>query len=51
LCPRAKVRQLVPQLGQIRRSTNNKAVRLLGWSPRSNEEALVATAESLLRTA
>lgn len=45
------LRQLVPQLGQIRRSTNNKAIRLLGWSPRSNEEALLATAESLLRMA
>jgi nucleoside-diphosphate-sugar epimerase len=41
--------QVVPQLGKIRRSTNTKARRLLGWSPRSNEEALVATAESLLR--
>jgi nucleoside-diphosphate-sugar epimerase len=41
--------QLAPQLGRIRRSTNNKARGLLGWSPRSNEEALVATAESLAR--
>jgi dihydroflavonol-4-reductase len=24
-------------------------VRLLGWAPRSNEEAIVATAESLVR--
>ena len=41
--------QLAPQLGKIRRSTNSKARRVLAWSPRSNEEALVATAESLLR--
>jgi nucleoside-diphosphate-sugar epimerase len=45
------LRQVVPQLGKIRRSTNNKARRLLDWSPRSNEEALVATAESLLHLA
>jgi nucleoside-diphosphate-sugar epimerase len=43
------LRQLVPQLGKIRRASNEKAKRLLGWAPRSNEEAVVATAESLLR--
>ncbi|MFN5449739.1 MAG: aldehyde reductase, partial [Bradyrhizobium sp.] len=26
----------------------DKAKRLLGWSPRSNEEAILATAESLI---
>jgi hypothetical protein len=26
-----------------------KARRMLGWAPRSNEESIVATAESLLR--
>jgi len=29
--------------------TNAKAIRMLGWSPRSREEAIVATAESLVR--
>jgi nucleoside-diphosphate-sugar epimerase len=43
------VKALVPNLGKIRRATNAKAKRMLGWTPRSNEEAIVATAESLLR--
>ena len=43
------VRQLLPLLGKIRNASSEKARRVLGWSPRSNEEALVATAESLIR--
>jgi dihydroflavonol-4-reductase len=43
------VQPLLPLLGQVRNATSEKARRVLGWSPRSNEEALVATAESLLR--
>jgi dihydroflavonol-4-reductase len=43
------MRQLLPLLGKIRNATSAKARRVLGWSPRSNEEALVATAESLIR--
>jgi dihydroflavonol-4-reductase len=39
----------VPELGKYKNSTNEKARRLLGWAPRSNEEALVATAESMRR--
>lgn len=30
-------------------ATSEKAQRLLGWVPRSREEAIVATAESLVR--
>jgi len=30
-------------------ATSEKAIRLLGWAPRSSEEAIVATAESLIR--
>jgi dihydroflavonol-4-reductase len=45
----ASVRQLLPLLGVIRNATSEKARRVLGWSPRSNEDAVVATAESLLR--
>jgi len=30
-------------------TTAEKAHRLLGWSPRSSEEAIVAAAESLVR--
>jgi hypothetical protein len=43
------LQQLLPLLGNIRNVTAEKAVRVLGWSPRSNEEAVVATAESLVR--
>ena len=40
---------IVPELGKVRRASNAKAKRVLGWSPRSNQESIVATAESLLR--
>ena len=43
------VRQIVPELGKMKNATNEKARRVLGWAPRSKEEAIVATAESLLR--
>jgi nucleoside-diphosphate-sugar epimerase len=43
------VRQIVPELGNVKSATNAKAKRVLGWMPRSNEEAVVATAESLVR--
>jgi len=43
------VKQILPELGKIKNATSEKARRLLSWTPRSNEEALVATAESLLR--
>jgi nucleoside-diphosphate-sugar epimerase len=43
------VRQFVPELGKRKNATSEKARRVLGWTPRSNEEAIVATAESLMR--
>ena len=43
------VAQTLPELGKIKRATNEKARRLLGWAPRSSEDAIAATAESLLR--
>jgi nucleoside-diphosphate-sugar epimerase len=43
------IRQITPELGKRKNATNAKAKRLLGWAPRSNEEAIVATAESLVR--
>jgi len=43
------VRQLLPELGKIKNATNEKAKRMLGWAPRPSEEAIVATAESLVR--
>ena len=42
-----KLREVVPQLGILRRASNAKARRILGWSPRSAEEAVLATAKSL----
>ncbi|CDX35211.1 NAD-dependent epimerase/dehydratase [Mesorhizobium sp. SOD10] len=41
--------QIVTELGKPRNATSAKAMRLLGWTPRSQEDALVATAESLIR--
>ena len=43
------VKIILPELGKWKNATNEKAKRLLGWTPRSNEEAIVATAESLVR--
>jgi nucleoside-diphosphate-sugar epimerase len=43
------VKQIVPELGKRKNATNEKAKRMLGWAPRSNEESVVATAESLVR--
>jgi nucleoside-diphosphate-sugar epimerase len=43
------IKLILPELGKARNATNEKARRLLGWAPRSNEEAIVATAESLVR--
>ncbi|ALN58116.1 NAD-dependent epimerase/dehydratase [Lysobacter enzymogenes] len=42
------VRQIVPDLGNRKNASNAKAKRVLGWNPRSAEEALVATARSLI---
>jgi nucleoside-diphosphate-sugar epimerase len=42
------VKQILPELGKKKNGTNEKARRVLGWKPRSNEEAIVATAESLV---
>lgn len=43
------IRLITPELGKKKNGTNAKAKRLLGWQPRSNEESLLATAESLVR--
>jgi len=43
------IKLILPELGKRKNATNEKARRLLAWSPRSNEESLVATAESLVR--
>lgn len=40
---------VLPELGKIKNVSNQKAKSLLGWSPRSNEEAILSTANSLLQ--
>jgi dihydroflavonol-4-reductase len=42
-------RGVLPELGKVKNATSAKARRVLGWSPRSNEAAIVATGESLQR--
>jgi nucleoside-diphosphate-sugar epimerase len=43
------VKQIIPELGKWKSATSEKAQRVLGWSPRSREDSVVATAESLVR--
>ena len=43
------IKLILPELGKARNATNEKARRVLGWAPRSNEDAIAATAESLVR--
>ena len=43
------LKTLVPLLDSTRRATSGKAERILGWKPRSPEDAIVATAESLIK--
>jgi nucleoside-diphosphate-sugar epimerase len=43
------VKQITPELGKWKNATSEKAQRILGWNPRSREDSVVATAESLVR--
>jgi nucleoside-diphosphate-sugar epimerase len=43
------VKQILPELGKLKNGSNEKAKRVLGWAPRSSEEAIVAAAQSLLQ--
>jgi nucleoside-diphosphate-sugar epimerase len=43
------IAQVVPDLDEVRHVSAEKARRVLGWEPRSAEEAVVATGESLVR--
>ena len=43
-----QLRAVLPLVGRYCETSADKAKRLLGWSPRSNEEAILATAESLI---
>jgi nucleoside-diphosphate-sugar epimerase len=44
-----EVAQIVPEIGLSKTASNAKAKRVLGWAPRSNKEAAIASAESLIR--
>jgi nucleoside-diphosphate-sugar epimerase len=43
------VRPMLPLLDNTRHASSTKAERVLGWKPRSREDAIVATAESLMK--
>jgi nucleoside-diphosphate-sugar epimerase len=43
------MKMLAPEIGKQKAISNEKARRVLGWTPRSNEDAILATAESLQR--
>jgi nucleoside-diphosphate-sugar epimerase len=43
------VKEILSELGKKKNGTSDKARRLLGWAPRSNEECIIAAAESLVR--
>jgi nucleoside-diphosphate-sugar epimerase len=43
------VKQIIPELGKWKNATSEKARTMLGWSPRSREDSVVATAESMMR--
>ena len=42
-------KNVVPQLGRYRATSNEKAKTILGWTPRAKEEAILAAAESLFK--
>jgi dihydroflavonol-4-reductase len=44
-----QMKAVLPLLGVNMNATSAKAKRMLGWNPRSAEDAIVATAESLVR--
>jgi dihydroflavonol-4-reductase len=43
------VRQLIPELGKKLDISNNKAKTVLGWTPRSTEESILDTVDSLVQ--
>lgn len=42
------VKVISAELGKVKNATSEKAVRMLGWTPRSLEDSLAATGQSLL---
>jgi nucleoside-diphosphate-sugar epimerase len=43
------IKGILPELGKRKNATSAKAQQVLGWKPRSAEEAIVASAESLVK--
>jgi nucleoside-diphosphate-sugar epimerase len=43
------VKQILPELGKRKNATSARAQQILGWTPRSSEDAIAATGESLVR--
>jgi nucleoside-diphosphate-sugar epimerase len=44
----AQMRPFVSDLGYAKKTSNDKARRVLGWAPREPREAIVAAAASLV---
>lgn len=44
-----KLKAVAPYLGMVKRASSQKAITMLGWKPRSTEEAILATANSLIK--
>ncbi len=44
-----ELRAIAPQMRRAQGASHEKAKRMLGWEPRSTEESIVASAESLVR--
>jgi nucleoside-diphosphate-sugar epimerase len=42
------VKQIIPELGKWKNASSEKAQRVLGWKPRSREDSVVATAQSMI---
>lgn len=45
----ASIRQVLPELGFVPQISNEKAKTVLGWTPRSTEEGVIASADSLFQ--
>ena len=45
----ASIRQILPELDHTPQISNEKAKTVLGWSPRSTEDGVVAAADSLFQ--
>ena len=44
-----QAKSILPLVGIYRNASNEKAKKMLGWQPRSNEKAILDTAESLVK--